>query len=275
MAETNEINVGGSYMKRISRAEPGLIVLVLDDSGSMADTLPGTTDAKFVLVERYAGVILRELLERSTEMRGDQPVVKPRYFVEVIVYGGTPQRWSQGAVGDDIGALVQKYKEGGNSFGLGGKLDGTDTDAAFRLGLEFLERCLDKYKNCFPPMVFHLTDGESSTDAEPVAQKMMQLATNDGKVLVVNAFIGEATNLSYVHPTDFPGYVSEQEAGPSDYSIRLFRMSSQVPPAVRSNLAGDGVFPNIREGARLYFDVRTKDMLKHTIQVVGSQGSRR
>ena len=40
------------------------------------------------------------------------------------------------------------------------------------------------------------------------------------------------------------------------------------------NLIDDGVFPQLRAGARLFFDVRTKEMLKHVIQVVGSLGSR-
>ena len=33
-----------AYEQKISRAKPGLIGLVLDDSGSMADNLPGTSD---------------------------------------------------------------------------------------------------------------------------------------------------------------------------------------------------------------------------------------
>jgi len=39
-------------------------------------------------------------------------------------------------------------------------------------------------------------------------------------------------------------------------------------------LLNDGIFPQLREGARLFFDVKTKEMLKHVIQVVGSIGSR-
>ena len=42
-----------SYEKKISRQNPGLIVGVLDDSGSMQDNLPGTSDPKYKWVERY------------------------------------------------------------------------------------------------------------------------------------------------------------------------------------------------------------------------------
>ena len=86
--------------------------------------------------------------------------------------------------------------------------------------------------------------------------------------------IGTRTSLNYKGPDDFPGYVEEAEAGPSPDNIRLFNMSSQVPNSMRQNLIEDGIFPQLRPGARLFFDVRTKEMLKHVIQVVGSQGSR-
>jgi hypothetical protein len=263
-----------TYEKRISRAEPGLIVLVLDDSQSMTGALTGTSDPKFLWVERYAGVILKELLARSTETRGETVVVKPRYFVHLIIYGGTPNIWGNTDKALDIQAAVQKYAEAKSSLGLGGTLGGTDTAAALSLAYEFLDREIANYRTCFPPMVFHLTDGESPTDAEPISEKIRALSTDDGNTLLCNVYIGASTNASYSGPDDFEGYASEDDAGPSPYCTRLFRMSSEVPPAVRSNLIADGIFPKIRNGARLFFDVRTKDMLKHTIQVVGSQGSR-
>jgi hypothetical protein len=47
-----------------------------------------------------------------------------------------------------------------------------------------------------------------------------------------------------------------------------------MPEAIHQNLVSDGIFPALRQNARLFFDVRTKEMLKHVIQVVGSIGSR-
>ena len=82
-----------SYEKMISRANPGLIALVLDDSASMADDLPGTSDPKYKWVERYCGIILNDLLERSSDVKGDDVVVKPRYYIHVIKYGSTPELW--------------------------------------------------------------------------------------------------------------------------------------------------------------------------------------
>jgi hypothetical protein len=102
----------------------------------------------------------------------------------------------------------------------------------------------------------------------------MALSATDGNVLMLNAYIGTQTSLSYTGPEDFPGYIAEEEAGPSEDNLRLFRMSSPMPESIRRNLVDDGIFPAVREGARLFFDVRTREMLKHAIQAVGSMGSR-
>jgi hypothetical protein len=263
-----------SYTKMISRREPGLIELLLDNSPSMRQFLAGTSDPKFQWVERYAGHILKQLLAQSSTPVGDEVVIKPRYYLHTVLYGGTAQVWGDGLM--DIQTAVARYAEAGNSFGLAGQIDATDTANAFACACDFWRQALadEKFRNSFPPMLFHLTDGESQTDASAIADQVKRLKTNDGKLLIVNAFIGAETSLGYHGPEDFPGYVSRDEAGPNSYSERLFDMSSEMPPCIQQNLINDCIFPVIRPGARLFFDVRTKEMLKHVIQVVGSVGSR-
>lgn len=266
------------YERKVARANPALIVMILDDSGSMSSNMAGTSDTRFQWVERYSGLILKELLARSMEMSGETAMVKPRYYLDVIKYGSSVETWQNGTEGHeemDIGEAAKKFTDTG-SLGLGGKLGGTDTAAAFQFAQARIEKALQKerFRNSFPPIVFHLTDGESHTDAEPVAQQIMNLSSSDGNVLVVNGYIGTSTQLNYKDPNDFPGYLTEQDVGSSEDNLRLFRMSSVIPDTMRENLVNDGIFPAIRENVRLFFDVRTKEMLKHVIQVVGSGGSR-
>jgi hypothetical protein len=265
-----------AYNRKVERAHPELIMMVLDDSGSMSLNMPGGSDTRAQWVERYAGIILKELLARSTEMQGDQPVVKARYFLDVIMYGSQAKVWNNNAEELDIGVAVQKFSDQGHTFGLGGNLGGTDAEAAFKVALQRVQVALQKanFKDSFPPMIFHLTDGESATNAEAIAQKLQGLSTSDGNILVVNAYIGTSTSLNYQDPNDFPGYVDEQDVGSNPDNLRLFHMSSVMPDTIRENLIADGIFPAIRANARLFFDVRTRDMLKHVIQVVGSGGSR-
>jgi hypothetical protein len=261
------------YERKVERAHPTLIQMIMDDSGSMAGVLYGSGDARFKWVERYGGQILTELLYRSTEMSGGNPVVRPRYYLDIVKYGTVVQPWSSEEL--DIGEAAQKF-DATHTFGLGGNLEGTDTAQAFQEAYDRLQVMINKerYRDSFPPMVFHLTDGESQTNAEPIAQKFAGLATSDGNVLVVNAYIGTQTDLDYKDSFDFPGYVTEAEVGANEDNLRLFRMSSVVPETIRQNLINDGIFPALRQGARLFFDVRTKEMLKHVMQVVSSGGSR-
>jgi hypothetical protein len=262
------------YEQKISREKPGLIGLVLDDSLSMADNLPGTSDPKYKWVERYFGIILEELLSRSTEVRGTETMIKPRYYVYVLKYGSRPELWGKPEM--DVKEAVELFSNSGNSLGLGGHLQGTDAEKALREMYEYLKQALagERFRNSFPPLCLHLTDGESQTDATQAAEKIKQLSTNDGNVLMSNAYIGTQTSLSCKGPEDFPGYLDASEAGPTEYNIRLFNMSSQAPECILANLKADNFFPKLRAGCRLFFDVRTKEMLKNAIAAVGSMGSR-
>jgi hypothetical protein len=258
------------YGKFVSRGAPGLITLVLDDSGSMADNLPGTTDPKHTWVERLVGVVMKELLARCTEMQGNTALIKPRYFLQAILYGSQPQQWGTDCM--TVEEFLTRYAQAGNSLGLGGKLGGTDAAVALEQARDLVAKALagERFQKSFPPMVFHLTDSESQTDASQAAEQIKQIAVEDGNALLVNAYIGTSTSLPYAGPEDFPGYLNEAEAGPDSNNIRMFRMSSVVPATIHKNLVGDGIFPKLREGSRFLYDVRTKEMLKHCLQVVQS-----
>lgn len=262
------------HEKLVNRAQPAVICLVFDESPSMLDPLPGTDDPKYMWLERYGGIILKQLLSYSSEVRGESLVIKPRYFLYVIVYGSYPTVWGDGLM--DIQQAVDRYSKANNSFGLGGKIGGTDGAAALEAVFDALAPVVsdERFLNSFPPMVLHLTDGMSQSDPTAAAERIKQLSTSDGNVLMVNGYIGTQTSLNYQGPEDFPGYLDAAEAGPSEDNVRMLHMSSETPASTRNNLIQDGVFPNLREGARLFFDVRTKEMLKHVIQVVGSVGSR-
>jgi hypothetical protein len=129
-----------SYEKKVSRTEPGLIGMIIDDSASMADNLPGTSDAKFMWDERYIGIILKECLTRSTELKGDIPLIKPRYYFNFVMYGSDVKIWGDGEM--DIQAVIEKYTAAGNSLGLGGHLSGTNAEKAFKAAFEYLSQAV-------------------------------------------------------------------------------------------------------------------------------------
>jgi len=119
-----------AYEKKISQQFPGLILLGLDDSGSMRENLPGTSNPKYEWVERYTGIILDQLLERSSEVQGDNIKIKPRYFLHVTKYGSTTHLWNEPHM--DIETTIRHFTDSGNSLGLSGNLGGTDAKQAFK-----------------------------------------------------------------------------------------------------------------------------------------------
>jgi hypothetical protein len=263
-----------AHEQKISQTKPALVGLIVDDSGSAADNLAGTSNPRFEWIERYVGIILQLLLSRSSEIKGNGVVIKPRYYLTVVKYGSAPEIW--GSPEMDIQTAAELFSNSGQSLGLGGHLGGTNAAEAFEEMHGHIKTSLagERFKDSFPPMVYHLTDGESHSDASPVAQEIMQLSTNDGHALLVNVYIGTQTSLNYQGPEDFPGYLNASEAGPSEDNLRLFNMSSVTPECMEMNLKLENIFPELRSGSRLFFDVRTKEMLKHAIQVIGSMGSR-
>lgn len=263
-----------SYQKKISTAHPGLVVFALDNSSSTLDALPGTDVPVFKWISRLTGVMLKDLVNRCTETVGDQVSIKRRYYIYIIIYGSQATIWGEGIM--PIDDVIQKYIDDGNSLGLNAQGGGTYAEAAMQCGYDFLREAVvdPRFANSFPPLVFHITDGKSATDPTPVAKQIMDLATADGHILVSNVYIGTQTSLNYSDPDDFPGYVTEEDAGPNEDNLRLFRSSSMIPDTMHQNMIEDGIFPNLKAGSHLFFDVRTKGMLAHAIQTVGSIGSR-
>jgi hypothetical protein len=89
---------------------------------------------------------------------------------------------------------------------------------------------------CFPPIVFHISDGEA-TDAEEAellmtAEKLRELKTADGSVLMMNIYIGNDPERQSVL---FPQ--SEEELPDTPYARMLYRMSSPMPEIYHPEIA--------------------------------------
>jgi hypothetical protein len=241
------------YVELVNVFRPAVIQMILDDSGSMTSPMAATSDRRYAWLETCAAQMLSEFLARSVVLTNGEVAVRPRYFLDVIKYGSTVDPWSVSEL--DIGEAAKKFDAAGGKFGLGGNLGGTDHERAFRLAHERMCTMIvkDRFRDSFPPIVVHFTDGESVTDAEAVVRKLANLSTSDGNVLVMNVHITSRTSLAYDGWRDFPGYVTSTDVGASEENLKLFRMSSVVPETFRQRLIRSGVLPSIRKGARLFF----------------------
>ena len=233
-----------SYTAQITRANPTLIVFLLDQSGSMADPFGGdehTRKADFVA--RVVNHALHDLVIRCTKTEE----VRDYYYVAVVGYGrqvalglggalaGTtvvpvsavadnPARIESGyrRVPDGVGGYVEtpvRYPVWVHAHAEGG----TPMCRALGRVREIVEGWLSSHPRGFPPTVLHLTDGESS-DGDPTeaGQALMSLGTDDGRVLLFNCHVSSSRARKVEYPTD-------DSLLRDGFARTLFHISSVLP----------------------------------------------
>jgi len=112
-------------------------------------------------------------------------------------------------------------------------------------GKRILQQWVSQHANGFPPVVIHITDGES-TDGEPsqAMREVTSLASSDGSTLLFNLHISSNPNAI---STAFPDSPSQL---PDQYARTLFEGASALTPFMRSVAAEHGF--QLGEGARSF-----------------------
>lgn len=235
-----------AYRAEISRSNPTCFLLLVDQSGSMAESFDRETGkSKAEGVAEAVNRLLQTLVARCA--KGAH--ILDRYSVGVIGYGGEvrlgfPSGALAGSVLHPISRIganplrveerVQRVADGAGGFReqrvkspvwfepqAQGK---TPMCAALRAARDVVGNFLGQYPGCYPPIVINLSDG-AATDGpfEPEALALWSLASSDGPVLLFNLQL----TASGAKPVLFPS----QDLGlPDDYARRLFSMSSPLPP---------------------------------------------
>jgi hypothetical protein len=107
---------------------------------------------------------------------------------------------------------------------------------------EVLSGWIAQHPRSFPPIVVHITDGESQDgDPTPYAEAIKRLATEDGNVLLFNCHL----SMTAADPFMFP---SSGEGLPDHLAQVLFQMSSELPDPFFRHATAEG-FP-LQPGAR-------------------------
>ena len=227
------------YNAEISRSQPTAYVFVIDQSGSMANSMgSGRTKAQFVA--DVLNKTLRDLIVRCTREEG----VRDYFSVGIVGYGdsgvlnGMSGDWLQPIshvaentlrvedrpklVDDGAGGLAEQsvkfpvWFEAVNS-------GGTPMCEGIAKAAEIIADWCDQNPNSYPPTILHVTDGES-TDGDPEnnAGILRQISTNDGAALMYNIHVSSVSG----EPVRFP---SDESSLPNEYAKILFRMSSAFP----------------------------------------------
>ncbi len=233
-----------SYTAQITRANPTLIVFLLDQSGSMADPFGGeAAGRKADFVANAVNHALHDLVIRCTKTEE----VRDYYHVAVVGYGrqvgcglGGPLGGLPvvpvSAVADNPARIESGYRRVPD--GVGGYIEtpvrypvwvhphaegGTPMVRALGRVREIIEGWLGSHPRGFPPTVLHLTDGESS-DGDPAeaGQAVMSLGTDDGSVLLFNCHVSSSRSRKVEYP-------AEEAELRDPFARTLFGISSPLP----------------------------------------------
>ncbi|HEY0021745.1 MAG TPA: vWA domain-containing protein [Longimicrobium sp.] len=257
-----------AYTQKIGANNPGVILLLVDQSGSMSDDFQGhgpKSAAAALAVNR----VIYEIQEAS--QAGEY--IKDRCMVGVIGYGARvvpiaagmiselaaqPKRVEQlqKKIGDGAGGLVEIQIEMPVWVDPVSE-NGTPMAEAFGVAHDLLLKSwIPAHPDSFPPVVINITDGEPNDmdAARAQARRLMQLRTSDGNLLLFNAHISSKHSVEARLPHS-PTQL------PDKYANFLFDISSPLPDTLMGEAEKVGFSP--QTGARAYvFNAGPETLIK-------------
>jgi hypothetical protein len=237
-----------AYTQQIGTHAPGLLIILIDQSGSMADTYGGTNKAQFAATA--ANRCIYEIVLSCT----NGETVKPRCHIAAIGYGATTQILMGGKASElDAQIIRQESVRRKVSDGAGGLIEvdfqmpiwvepaadgGTPMSDAFDLASDLIEVWSGENPNSFPPIVINITDGEpnDANRASSAAKRLTSLGTSDGTTLLLNGHIGEGNSAELKLPA------SDSQLNDS-FARLMFGLSSVLPPKMVAAAQNSGFSP--------------------------------
>lgn len=253
----------GNYGKQWSSANPGMLIIMIDQSGSMSE-LYQDDETRATFAAKAVNKVVNTIIDKN--FSGDKP--KDRCYIAVIGYGTEAKLLKNGLISEFAAQplKIEKIKKK-MSDGEGGiievdknmpvwfdpECDGvTNMAAAFKIATDLVMSYFNANADCPAPVIINISDGnpciwngqETVWDLEEttkIAQRVMNTSCNDGNVLVFNAHI-EANGFNVQLPS------SEADLPNNDSAKFLYNISSVIPDAYKKAADKSGL--NVKEGAR-------------------------
>lgn len=203
--------------------------------------------------------------------------VRDYYYVGVIGYGANVGSAWSGALANrelmplsELAAAPAKVEERTKKVddGAGGLVEqkvkfpvwfepvangGTPMCRGLEIANQWVDAWLKTHPGCFPPVVIHYTDGESTDSSDPAEAnrmvgdamaKLKSLCSTDGNALLFNVHLSSNPN---AQPISFP---SSSSVLPDDYSRMLFDGASELTPFMQTVAREHGI--SVSEGAKSF-----------------------
>lgn len=250
------------YEKQWSSAEPGLLIILLDQSGSMMMPYDGN-DTKTVFASKAVNRVINTIIQKN--FNGETP--KNRCFISVIGYGNDVNELCSGYLKDlDANRIRVESIKQKQSDGAGGIIEvpydmpvwvepinhdaATNMKKAFELAKTIVEKWIGDKPDSPAPVIINISDGvpyydrknveTCMTETEAVAQSIMNIETKDGNALIFNALIKQrGQNLV------FPNSLNECNCEEAQF---IYNISSVVPDAYKAAAAKNEL--PVKDGSR-------------------------
>jgi len=278
-----------SHEKQWSSATPGLLVFLLDQSGSMLSQFKDSQESRTVFATRVVNRVINDIINRNYVE--DHP--KDRCFVVAIGYSVGARELCSGFLSELENSYLRLETVKKNvSDGAGGLVeidskmpiwiepiekDGwTDMAAAFKMAKQIIEQWVNDKPDSPAPVIINVSDGipyynhkdpvECADETAAIANEIMNIRTADGNVLIFNAEIGGGSNKIIL-----PNSVEEVRAE-GDGARFLFDISSVIPEGYWPAAVAKGLEP--REGSKGAVFAADAEYLIKMIDFGSSKGQR-
>lgn len=278
-----------SHNKQWSSATPGLLIFLIDQSGSMLLPFKDSPDSRTVFATRVVNRVIDSIIQKN--YNGDH--AKDRCFIVAIGYSVGAKELCSGFLSDldDSPKRTETVKKK-ISDGAGGLVeinktmpiwvdpideDGwTDMAAAFKMAKQIIEEWIKDKPNSPAPVIINVSDGvpyynhketeECAKETASIAQEIMDMKTIDGNVLIFNAEIGEG-NVQII----LPNTAEEVKAGGEGAKF-LYDISSVIPDGYQGAAIKNGL--TLKEGSKgAVFAADAENLIK-LIDFGSSKGQR-
>lgn len=247
-----------------SSATPGLLIILIDQSGSMLSSCPGDPNHNKT---EFASLAVNNVIDNIIQSNFSGEAPKNRCFIAAIGYNHNVKEICSGWLKDLFEnpirweSLTKKVLDG-----TGGLIDqevkkpvwvepitedgATNMLGAFDMAKQLCKAWIDENPDRPAPVIINISDGMPYYNRQGVefcmketadfVNGIKQLQNNDGNVLVFNALIGNDTK-----PVEFPTSKDELQSKEAQF---LFDITSEVPESYHAGAAKSGfdVKPNAR-----------------------------
>jgi len=232
----------------------------------MVDPYNNSTKAEFAALA--VNKVIEELISACTS--GDE--IRDRCFVCVIGYGQSVELLVIKKISDLAKEPNKETRKKKVSNGSGGLVEvdeimrvfvspvangATPMAEAFGEANKAISEFISNHPDSFPPVVINITDGEPNDFDSAIvkAQKLTQLQTSDGNVILLNAHISSASAGKIELPNNDVAFKSNK------FASFLFKVSSVLPDALASKAPDLGF--NVQPGAKGFvFNADAETLIK-------------